>query len=702
VPYWQIGNEPHNHSGYLGDGTSYIFSDIPDVYVRNYRAISRALKAEDGSLTVGPCFDSWDVRGSMRPERKYVPALFHSDAVIDCIWYQPYIDVHGVWPDESCMSSTLMETAGYILEEHHDRIVSHLVEAGRDPNTIEFGTSEFNFTCWYGSSSHLSQVRMLGVAEMLFAQIEHDYVTASTWDAVCEHGVEWPLFKFMRSMHDNMGDVLVDVYRQGPLRLYTMRDSASGKLSFWALNLGPKDRSLKVVLKHAPGWAAIIARRLGNRSGRTSLTDRNTLFEPECITWSETTTQSTVADADSILFTIPGYELMLVTVETSIPRQSPVHPMRRPARTAPDPQAHRKPPIRTSCAFLYPTIHPLPAEARLDAVRAAEDGVHVEWSAKDSDADWFVVQRDDGDGVFKTIGVADRGMSSLLDRHADGPATCTYRVISRNARGCGQPSNTLQVQVSHPAPVETSTMSRASTLVHFPFKKDARSVERLADVSGGSFHGIIHGASWQLIDGIPCLDFDGTSSFVEVPDLPHLAYGPGQEASIVCTFRTQSGGTLLSRNPQYHRPVPRSADTEYWLGIITADDIAKRKREMFHPDKLQASEGRVRWSGGTLYRSLRELAGETAHRVDDGRWHQLIVVLRGDRGQLFLDGALEDVWVSDWNTPHACTALIGARRNMYLNALDKHFKGVIAELRIERRALSRSEILSMRGPRRGS
>ncbi|MBM4091716.1 MAG: hypothetical protein FJ276_20155 [Planctomycetes bacterium] len=683
VRYWQIGNEPHNHAGYTTDGQSYFFSEIPEVYVRNYRAVSDALKVEDSSNMVGPCFDSWDVRGSMRPERKYVPALFRSDAIIDCIWYQPYIDGHGVWPDESRLASTLRETAAYVLEEHHDRIVSHLIEAGRDPNAIEFGTSEFNFSCWYGSSTHHSQARMLGIGEMLFAQIEHAYVTASTWDAVCEHGVEWPVFKFMRAMHDHMGDVLVDVYRQDPLRLYTMRDRVSGRLSFWALNLGREDRRLRIVLERAPGCANIQASRLGNRSGKTRLTDRNTLVEPECVAWSEAFALHGPAADHSIAFTVPGYELMLVTADTRIPRTESRAIASRPLRTAVAPDAHRQPPVRTSCAFLYPTIEPLPAAVRLKTLRVEDGGVVVEWSANEADADWYFVQRDDGDGSFRNIGIADRGKTSLVDRHLAASGSYTYRVISRNARGCGEPSDILQVQVEAATTKPETAPRSTGNVVQFAFLAGNARPGRLVDIGCGRFHGVIHGASWQVIDGVSCLHFNGTSDFVEIPNLPHLVYGPGHELALYCKFLTTRGGALLSRNPAYHRPVPRSADTEFWLGIVRAADVAKRQRERFQWDKLEGAEGRIRWSGGTYYRMLREMAPQTSRRVDDGRWHELAVVLHDNRGQLFLDGLLEDTWISDWNTPHACSALIGARRNMYRNALDQHFEGAIAQLRIE-------------------
>ena len=78
-------------------------------------------------------------------------------------------------------------------------------------------------------------------------------------------------------------------------------------------------------------------------------------------------------------------------------------------------------------------------------------------------------------------------------------------------------------------------------------------------------------------------------------------------------------------------------------------------------------------------------------KVDDDKWHQIVVQREGNQGELYIDGKLDQsatIGYQDWSWPEYAIGAWGPRG-------DRRFFGKIDDIRIYNRALSESEVAAL-------
>jgi len=274
VVYWEIGNEPTvNVSGGIGVSNGYTLDAA--AYADRYKAIATAMKAEDSSIKVGPCL----VNGT-GSNADYVTALVSDPAIpVDFIAYHPYQKLG----DETTIDG-MEEYLGTVYSNQHGRwqdIRDAIVAGGRDPDSIEFAATEVNVSNW-DTNETIKEGEMahaLGSVETVFVFARLGLTAAQywIWPADAEDGTPFPIFKSYEKLRDSMGDCLIDFHTlDNRVRLYTTRDSQTGRIAVWALNF-QNDQSETVTLALTGFSGTLTVRRLTlkNPTGPTSLTSAN-------------------------------------------------------------------------------------------------------------------------------------------------------------------------------------------------------------------------------------------------------------------------------------------------------------------------------------------------------------------------------------------------------------------------------------------
>ncbi len=287
VKYWEIGNEPNVPLDVMP-----IISTAD--YHTNYLAMTNAMVAEDPEIKVGPCITT--AMGTTG--NAWLNVILTDPACrLDFVAYHPYGPLYSLTQDEAggVLDGPTLESGLNSMKTQHvarrQEIINWLTSAGRDPNTPLLAT-EYNPSSWEGTYYYnLSkcQAHALGIAETVFTYAELGMKSAQYFENPNTGATAWemPGFKVYEQLQDHVGDVLLDIYVNGSFRLYTTKDSATGRIVIWAINMSDStDWSIDLSLTGWTGNSHIRRMTLGALSGDTSLVMTNATSE--LIGWTTT------------------------------------------------------------------------------------------------------------------------------------------------------------------------------------------------------------------------------------------------------------------------------------------------------------------------------------------------------------------------------------------------------------------------------
>ncbi|MCC6422503.1 MAG: PEP-CTERM sorting domain-containing protein [Phycisphaerales bacterium] len=251
VKYWIIGNEPEISVN--GKKFTNRWNELPPwnnnnwdtaEYVNRYKQITNAMKAQDPTIKVGP-----GMLGDYN-EMTWAP-LLQSDATIDFWAYHVYDNLSDSYvPNGNASQVNAMEAQ---LRDVRPTQINNLAGVKNKIDSIRgAGTSdsmEFMVTEWNVMNGDLndanvpSMYQALGVAETFFSFAQMGLKSANyfgeTVSANAPNGVSYPMTKLWQKLRDNMGDTLMNsiIDDGNNRRVYTTRDSQTGDISVWMLNL---------------------------------------------------------------------------------------------------------------------------------------------------------------------------------------------------------------------------------------------------------------------------------------------------------------------------------------------------------------------------------------------------------------------------------------------------------------------------------
>lgn len=288
VKYWEIGNEPEVSYGVITGLTASKYRD-------NYKAMSTAMIAEDAEIKVGPCITTAQGAGG----NAWLNAVLADQSCkVDFVAYHPYGPLYwlvhnnaGGVLDPYWLQVGLEYVKGQQVQRKQE-VVNALTSAGRDPNTPLMLT-EYNPSSWEGTYYYKltrCQAHALGVAETVFTFAELGIQAAQYWDHPNYGSTkrEMPGYKVYKQLQEYMGDVLLDSFSDGAFRLYTTKDSTSGRVVIWGINMSEtNDTMLDISLPWLTGASSVRRMTLAALSGgNTSLAMSNA--DSEVIGWIET------------------------------------------------------------------------------------------------------------------------------------------------------------------------------------------------------------------------------------------------------------------------------------------------------------------------------------------------------------------------------------------------------------------------------
>ena len=198
---------------------------------------------------------------------------------IDFVGYHPY---QNIFSDSTV--ANIETRLRDIYSTHNTRITairSQIAASGRDPNSIEFIASETNVSN-HTSNNTATEARMghaLGTVEEVFSLARLGVRDAHywLWPGDPFDGTKLPVYKAYEALRDHMGDTILSTYADNNTRLYTTRDSATGKIAIWGLNFSnTSDATLQLSLANlnVAGYNAEL-KVLRAASGPTTLFSSN-------------------------------------------------------------------------------------------------------------------------------------------------------------------------------------------------------------------------------------------------------------------------------------------------------------------------------------------------------------------------------------------------------------------------------------------
>jgi len=274
VMYWEVGNEPTvSVAGAIGVSNGYKLN--PENYYKRYKVVASAMKKEDPSINLGPCL----VNGTGK-NASYIKTLMSDPTVpVDFISYHPYQKLGNKNTDKD-----MEEYLGTVYANQHRRWkdIRDAVEAGgRDPEKVGMVASEVNVSDWRynetmkeGEMAHaLGSVETVFVFARLGLQAAHYWI----WPADTRDGTPYPVYKAYEKLRDYMGDRLLDFYSiENKVRIYTTRDSSTGRIAIWALNFqNARSETVKLSLSDLSGKPVLRRLTLKSKNGTSSLISGN-------------------------------------------------------------------------------------------------------------------------------------------------------------------------------------------------------------------------------------------------------------------------------------------------------------------------------------------------------------------------------------------------------------------------------------------
>lgn len=298
VDWWEIGNEP--------EGPYPPPPLTPQDYAARYKVITQAVLAEDPTVKVGPCITTADNGNA------WLDAVLSDPGNrVDFVNYHPYGPLYGITKTTSggvLNADDLNLGLNTIKQQQIDRrqkIIERLSAAGRPTNT-PLVASECNPSSWEGTyyfNLNRTVAHALGVAETIFTFAELGFLASQYWDYPnwpSTTAIEAPGQKVYKALQAYIGDRLIDSFSETDFRLYTTRDTTSGRITIWAINFSEyRDKSVRFQLADCPAGALVYLHRLAAVSGQTSLITKNAKNDPaENVVWTVTDITSSTNPAD--------------------------------------------------------------------------------------------------------------------------------------------------------------------------------------------------------------------------------------------------------------------------------------------------------------------------------------------------------------------------------------------------------------------
>lgn len=251
VKYWIIGNEPEikvNGKWFSSNWIDTTFGGAWTTaeYVNRYKQITSAMKAQDPTIKVGPGMLGGANEDTFGP-------LLQSDATIDFWAYHMYgtLSDHYV-ANGNASQVTAMETAlkgvRPMQVNRLNAIRQTFINNGRNPDNVEFMVTEYNpMNGELAEADIPSMYQALGFAETMFAFAQLGIKSGNYWgETVKQPDIPnpnpadiYPMVKAWWKLRDEMGDTLVEsiIDDANNRRIYTTRDSQTGEIRIWGLNL---------------------------------------------------------------------------------------------------------------------------------------------------------------------------------------------------------------------------------------------------------------------------------------------------------------------------------------------------------------------------------------------------------------------------------------------------------------------------------
>jgi Concanavalin A-like lectin/glucanases superfamily len=178
------------------------------------------------------------------------------------------------------------------------------------------------------------------------------------------------------------------------------------------------------------------------------------------------------------------------------------------------------------------------------------------------------------------------------------------------------------------------------------------------------------------------LQFDGTSSYFEVPDSPLFSVDTSGALTVAAWMRPD---TLIF-------PVTEGSGYVYWLGKGQAEEQEWTFR-MYSQDNTEGRENRISFyvfnpPGG------RGIGSYFQDPLEAGQWIHVVGVADGERTHIYRDGRLRksDVYSGSIAPRHGSAPLRMGTRD-----LASFFQGALSQVRVWNRALSESDVASLYG-----
>ena len=260
------------------------------------------------------------------------------------------------------------------------------------------------------------------------------------------------------------------------------------------------------------------------------------------------------------------------------------------------------------------------------------------------------------------------GSSSALDptlvtSHSEGlsglqPGTLYhYRVKSRDAAG--------NLAVSDDHTFMTSSSLDSGRAGHW--RLDETSGSSASDSSGNGNAGtLLNGPVWTAGKVGGALSFDGVNDYLSVPHQSSLNAYP---LSVALWVKTSSSGATKGILNKYLN----GSKNGYMLSI---------KSGRLNASYFRSASSYVGDSSG---------AGLSAGAINDGQWHQVVLVVDASGGRLYVDDVLQASkgWVGAAGPP---TSTQDVRFARHVNGSQPYMQGLLDDVRIYSRALSTAEI----------
>lgn len=341
VTYWEIGNEPRvglsNSYRISNSYTFYASSRKPDAthktdFVQRYASMSSAMRAEDPSIKLGPCLQTAtavtekEILAEVlkrQPNGQYLP--------VDFISYHPY---QKMMEKTDAASITAFLQGVYAQQKASaDNIRDQVAASGRARESVELIASEVNVSDWRvnDTAQEAQMAHALGSVETVFSFARLGLSAAHYWvfPAHQDQGTRYPVYKAYEGLRDHMGDTILGVAEDGATRVYTTRDSGTGRVAIWGLNFSnDADASALLSLSglNASGYEATL-KVLRDVDGTTTLFSGNFAYgQPGWPAFEVDWVGQDLGRLDT-----PSYSLALPAATVSVLLLDPVTPVPEPA-----------------------------------------------------------------------------------------------------------------------------------------------------------------------------------------------------------------------------------------------------------------------------------------------------------------------------------------------------------------------------------